>query len=133
MLRRFAAIAVCAFAASVFGQSASADPVNAKKSARATALCGTQEVQVALNGNGIWTPGHVIGSTAMFIPTAFNLTFTFTPTGGAPQTETLTAAKQHQPKNVVTCELPTALNTDTTPQGTATLSGTATGFFTPAH
>ena len=28
-----------------------------------------------MNGNGAFTPAHVIGSTAVFIPTAFNLTF----------------------------------------------------------
>jgi hypothetical protein len=69
----------------------------------------------------------------VFIPTAFDLTFSFTPTGGPTQSETDTAAKAHQPRNAVICELPAELNTFTSPEGTATLSGTVTGFFTPAR
>jgi hypothetical protein len=34
---------------------------------------GGPDIQVAVNGNGAFTPAHVIGSTAMFIPTAFEL------------------------------------------------------------
>jgi hypothetical protein len=75
----------------------------------------------------------VIGSTAVFVPTAFNLTFSFTPTGGATESETDTSAKAHQPRNAVTCDLPAALNTFMSPDGTFTISGTVTGFFTPAH
>jgi hypothetical protein len=74
-----------------------------------------------------------LGRTAVFIPTAFNVTFSFTPAGGTTKSETDTSAKAHQPKNAVTCELPAALNTFTTSEGTFTLSGTVTGFFTPAR
>jgi hypothetical protein len=61
-----------------------------------------------VNGNGEFTPAHVIGSTAVFIPTAFNLTFSFTPTGGTTQSETDTSAKAHQPSNAVSCDRPAA-------------------------
>jgi hypothetical protein len=132
MLRRVTLIAFFAIVLAVFAQSASADPLNAKSSAVFTANCGATQLRVVVNGNGEFTPAHVIGSTAVFIPTAFNLTFSFTPTGGATQSETDTSAKAHQPSNV-TCELPAALNTFTSPEGTFTLSGTVTGFFTPAH
>jgi opacity protein-like surface antigen len=131
--RRLILLAVLAVVFAVFTQAASADPVNAKKSDVFTALCGGTQLMVSVNGNGEFTPAHVIGSTAMFIPTAFNLTFSFTPTGGTTQSETDTAAKAHQPKNAVTCELPAALNTFTSPEGTFVLSGTVTGFFTPAR
>jgi hypothetical protein len=114
-------------------QVASADPVNAKNVGIFTAVCGSQQVRVAVNGNGVFAPAHVIGSTAVFVPTAFNLTFAFTPTGGATETETETSAKHNQPKNAVTCALPAALNTVTVPGGTFVLSGTVTGFFTPAN
>lgn len=87
---------------------------------------------VVVNGNGEFTPAHVIGSTAVFIPTAFDLTFSFTPTGGATESETDASAKAHQPSNAVTCDLPATLNTFTSPEGTFTISGTVTGFFTPA-
>ena len=133
MRRRFVAIMLVAIACAFAAQNAFADPANAKSSLFVTADCGTTQVSVVVNGNGEWAPGHVIGSTAMFIPTAFNLTATFTPTGGATETETDTSAKSHPPSRaLVTCELPVALNTFTSPDGTFTLSGTVTGFFTPA-
>ena len=133
MLRRFVAIMLVAIASAFAAQSAFADPVNAKNALFVTATCGTTQVSVVVNGNGEWAPGHVIGSTAMFIPTAFDLVATFTPTGGATETETDTSTKAHPPhRALVTCELPVALNTVTFPDGTFTLSGTVTGFFTPA-
>ena len=133
MLRRGIIVALAAVAVAVLAQTASADPTNAKNSLVVTATCGSQQIQVSVNGNGEFTPAHVIGSTAVFIPTAFNLTFSFTPTGGATQSETDTAAKQNQAKGTVTCNIPAALNTFTSPEGTFTLSGTVTGFFTPAN
>jgi hypothetical protein len=133
MLRRGALVFVLiAGAAAVLGQAASADPTNARNSSTITAMCGSQQVVVSVNGNGEFTPAHVIGSTAMFVPTAFDLTFSFTPTGGATQSETDTSAKHNQAKGVVTCDIPAALNTSTDPDGTFTISGTVTGFFTPA-
>jgi len=126
-------IAIFALVLAVFAQSAAADPVNAKNSQVLIANCGGPNLMVAVNGNGEWTPGHVIGSTAVFIPTAFNVTFSFTPTGGITESETDTSAKAHQPTNAITCALPSALNTFTSPEGTFVISGTVTGFFTPAH
>ena len=96
-------------------------------------MCGSQQIQVSVNGNGEFTPAHVIGSTAVFVPTAFDLTFSFTPTGGTTESETDTSAKHNQAKGTVTCNIPAALNTFTSPEGTFTLSGTVTGFFTPAN
>ena len=133
MLRRVTLVALFAIVLTVFAQAASADPSNAKKSSPFIANCGGPNLMVVVNGNGEFTPAHVIGSTAVFIPTAFDLTFSFTPTGGATETETDTSAKAHQPTNAVSCDLPAALNTVTTPEGTFTISGTVTGFFTPAN
>jgi hypothetical protein len=133
MLRRFTVVALFAIVFAVFAQAASADPLNGKNASVITANCGATQLLVVVNGNGEWTPAHVIGSTAVFVPTAFNVTFSFTPTGGATETETDTSAKAHQPGNAVTCDLPAALNTFTSPEGTFTISGTVTGFFTPAH
>ncbi len=132
MLRRGISVALVAVAVGVLAQTASADPTNAKNSQVITATCGSQQLQVSVNGQGEFTPAHVIGSTAMFIPTAFNLTFSFTPTGGTTQSETDTAAKHNQAKGTVICNIPAALNTFTSPEGTFTLSGTVAGFFTPA-
>ena len=132
MLRRVTVIALFAIVLGVFAQSASADPVNAKNAGFFTAVCGSTQLQVVVNGNGVFTPAHVIGSTSVFVPTAFDLTFTFTPSGGgAPEVDTETSAKARQPANAVTCQLPAALNTVTFPDGIFTLDGTVTGFFTP--
>jgi hypothetical protein len=124
---------VFAIVLAAFAQSASADPLNAKKSDVFTAICGGTQLMVSVNGNGEFTPAHVIGSTAVFVPTAFDLTFSFTPTGGTTESETDTSAKAHQPRNAVTGDLSAELNTFTGPDGTFTLSGTVTGFFTPAR
>jgi hypothetical protein len=133
MLQRVPLIAVLAIVFAVFAQTASADPVNAKNALIVTANCGTSRLMLAVNGNGEFTAAHVIGSTSVFIPTAFDLTFSFTPTGGTTESETDTSAKTHQPDNAVTCHLPAALNTFPSPEGTFTLSGDVTGFFTPAR
>ena len=132
MLRRVTVIALFSIVLGVFAQTASADPVNAKNAGFFTAVCGSTQLQVVVNGNGVFSPAHVIGSTSVFVPTAFNLTFTFTPSGGgAPEVDTETSAKARQPANAVTCQLPAALNTVTFPDGIFTLDGTVTGFFTP--
>ena len=88
---------------------------------RENSLVVTATVRFAANSgvaerNGAFTPAHVIGSTAVFIPTAFNLTFSFTPTGGTTQSETDTAAKQNQAKGSVTCNIPAALITCISPR-----------------
>ena len=132
MLRRATVIALFAIVLGVFSQSASADPSNAKNAGFFTAVCGSTQLAVVVNGNGVFTPAHVLGSTSVFIPTAFDLTFSFTPSGGgAPEVDTETSTKGHTPKNAVTCQLPAALNTVTFPEGTVVVSGTVTGFFTP--
>jgi hypothetical protein len=133
MLRRATAVALFAIVLAVFAQAASADPLNAKNSSVFTANCGGPNFMISTNGNGDFTPAHVIGSTAVFIPTSFDLTLTLTPTVGDPEVEIITPAKAHQPRNTITCDIPAELNTFTFPGGSFTLSGTVTGFFTPAN
>jgi hypothetical protein len=85
----------------VFTAAASADPTGSKNAFMATLTCDngmTLPIVVnSANGQGAgqedkttaeWSPAHVIGSKAIFHPTVFDLTFTFTPAGGAPQTFT---------------------------------------------
>jgi hypothetical protein len=131
MLRRFALIAVfAACAAALIVPAATADPGHAKNATQINAFCGGQQVTVVVNGNGEFTPAHVVGSTSVFIPTAFNITFTFTPTGGSPMSETDTSSKKSPVKNTTTCTIP--LQTlFSGPEGTGTIEGTVTGFFTP--
>jgi hypothetical protein len=109
---------------------ATADPINAKNATQISAICGGQPVMVVVNGNGEFTPAHVVGNTSVFIPTAFNITFSFTPTGGTTMSETDTSAKAGPVKNTTTCTIP--LQTlFSGPEGTGTIQGTVTGFFTP--
>jgi hypothetical protein len=70
-----------------------------------------------------------VGSTAVFIPQAFDLTFEFTPTGGPTQTETDIRSKPNLHGELVTCSFDV---TQTFPDGVLRLFGTATGVFTPA-
>ena len=132
MVRRGLALACVLVVAAFAAQVASADPSNAKNSQLVTAVCGGKQIQVVVNGNGVFTPAHVVGSTSVFVPTAFDLTFSFTPTGGTTESETDVAAKHTQQQGVVTCDIPEALNTFTTPDGTFSISGTVAGFFTPS-
>ena len=130
MKRRFLVVVACLALAGAIVPAATADPIHAKSATQISAVCGGQPVTVVVNGNGEFTPAHVIGSTSVFIPTAFNITFTFTPTGGAPMSETDTSAKAAPIANTVTCTIP--LQTIFSgPEGTATIHGTVTGFFTP--
>ena len=127
-----ALVAACALGVAVFASPAAADPIHAKNASQVHALCGTTTVNVVVNGNGTFTPAHVIGSTSVFIPTALNLTFRFTPAGGgSPIVDTQTAAKAAPAKTgTVTCTIP--LQTlFSGPQGSATIQGSVTGFYTP--
>jgi hypothetical protein len=130
MLRRISvALVLSAVAVGAFAGAASADPVKAKTALVFPANCAGQTVQVAVNGNGKFTPAHVVDSTAVFIPQAFNLTFQFTPPGGPTNSETDIVSKHHAHGDLVPCSVDV---TRTTPDGTFHFFGTATGFFTPA-
>jgi len=120
-----AATCACAIAAPI----AHADP---SQGGLIDASCPGQDVTVAVSGNGTFTPAHNVANTSVFVPTAFDLTFTFTPTGGSPQPETDTSAKAAPIRNTVTCTIP--LQTQFSgPQGTQTIQGSVTGFWTPRH
>ena len=116
-------------AAVAIAPTAGADPTNARNSLQLQAVCGTQTYNVVVNGNGEFTPAHLIGSTSVFIPTAFHITSTFTPTGGSTMTETDTSAKAAPLQNTITCTIP--FQSFPSPFGTFTIAGTVTGFFTP--
>jgi hypothetical protein len=123
-------MAIATIGALALAQGALADPSNAKNAQVIPASCDNgQSYEVVVNGNGEFTPGHVVGSTSMFIPEAFDLTFEFTPTGGSPESETDTSAKHNVHGDVTTCSIDF---TQTFPEGSFHLFGTVTGFFTPA-
>ena len=131
MLRRLCvALTLGILMLAALAQGAAADPINAKNSFSFPATCDGQTVQLVVNGNGEFTPAHVVGSTAVFIPEAFNVTFEFTLPGEPTQSETDTSSKPNVHGDLVTCSFDV---TQTFPEGgTVHLFGTATGFFTPA-
>jgi len=130
MKRRLLVLVTCgALAAVAIASTAGADPTHAKNANQLQAVCGTLNFTVVVNGNGEFTPAHIIGSTSVFVPTSFNITSTFTPTGGPTFTETDTSAKAAPWKNTMTCTIP--FQSFPSPQGTFTLEGTVTGFLTP--
>lgn len=70
--------------------AASAAPVNAPSSSLATVTCGSRTFTVVSNGGQnvedkqIFSPGHVLGSTEVFIPVSFSaFNGTLTGPGGA--------------------------------------------------
>jgi hypothetical protein len=131
MLKRLSAalaLGILAVAGSI--QGAAADPLGAKESFSFPVTCDNgQTVQFVVNGNGNFSPAHVVGSTAVFVPEVLDTTFQFTPTGGPTQTETSTESKANLHGDVVTCSFDVI---QPSPGGTFRLFGTATGFFTPA-
>jgi hypothetical protein len=131
MLRRIGlAFVLSAVAMGALAGAVSADPVNAKNVLVVPANCGGQTVMAAVNGNGEFTPAHVVGRTAVFIPQAFHLTFEFTPTGGQMESDLDTSAHHHTHRGLVTCNINF---TQSNPFGTMHLFGMVTGFFTPAR
>jgi len=132
MTRNLFALVALVAVAGLLALPAAADPGHAKSASHVPALCGTQTVDVVVNGNGKFTPAHVVGSTKVFVPTALNLTFTFMPTNGSPVVDTQNVRKAGPAKRgTVTCTIP--LQTlFSGPEGSATIQGSVTGFFTPA-
>ena len=97
-MRKYALLLCACLLGLVFAAAASADPTGSKNAFTATATCDNgMTVPIVVNNangqgagtqNGIqaeWAPAHVVGSTAVFHPTVFDLTFTFTPAGGTPE------------------------------------------------
>lgn len=113
----------------------SADPVNAKNAEIIEITCDngiTGTLQIVTNGNGDWTPGHVIGSNQVLIPYAFEFTATFTPSdGGDPVVETESIAK-NAPQNGRLAEC-TFSDTFSIPEGTIEFTGVVNVSFTPAR
>ena len=129
MKRHLLAFVAAAVAAAALVAPAGADPIHAKNAMKVQATCGTKTLTAVVNGNGKFTPAHILGSTAVFVPTTLNLTFTFTPTGGTTMTTHNTATKSSRIKNTMTCIIP--FQSFPSPQGTFTIQGTVTGFLTP--
>jgi hypothetical protein len=130
MLRRLCvAFTLGTLMLAALAQGAAADPSKAKNSLTFPATCDGQTVQFVVNGNGDFTPGHVVGSTSVFVLQSFTITFEFTPTGGQTMSETAARSKGNVHGDLVTCSFDV---TQEFPDGTFHFFGSATGFFTPA-
>jgi hypothetical protein len=138
MPKTTAALCVCLLAL-VFAAVASADPTGSKGSFTAMATCdnGMSVPIVVNNANGQgsgqqrnntaeWAPAHVIGSTAVFHPTVFDLTFTFTPAGSESSQSFMNQDSRNAGATQTTCALS---GSQTDPAGdTFTLSGNVSGW-----
>jgi hypothetical protein len=118
---------------------AHADPTGSKNSLTLPATCGGHTVILVVNsangqGAGAQTnntapfaPAHVVGSNAVFHPTAFNLTFTFTGADG----ESNSFLNQNTRKNADT-SVECRINYTTPPDSdgnTFGLAGTVLGYY----
>ena len=129
MKRGFALLGICALSIAALAPSAAADPTNAKNATQLELDCNGTAYQVVVNGNGRFTPAHILNGTGTLVPYSLDITTTFTPPGGPTQTQTRTAAKGGPHKDAIDCTIP--FQSFSGPQGTFTIQGTATGFLTP--
>ena len=139
-MRKSAMVLCACLLGLVFAAAASADPTGSKNAFTATATCdnGMTVPIVVNNANGQgagtqkdngskaeWAPAHVVGGTAVFHPTVFDLTFTFTPVGGSPETFIQQDSRQTS-KTTTTCSLS---GSQSDPAGdTFVLSGSVSGW-----
>lgn len=134
----------CALTAGLAGPVA-ADPVGAKNGEILPLNCGGTIYDIALNGNGEFTPGHDVDSNTVLIPVAFG-TFTFVVRDAAGvilATETEDGATKGQSAKkggFTTCTFTFSFtNTSTTtqdgvpPGGTVSGTGTVMARVTPAN
>jgi hypothetical protein len=122
-----------------FAGPAGADPTHAKKAFHGMADCGTggSFTFVVNNSNGQgkgaqnnttaeFAPAHLDPGNGVFHPVMFDITFTFTPTVGPPQSFTDTSSRPNQTGNT-TCQLS---GSQTSPDGTFSLTGSVVGNIT---
>src|SRR5436190_17675226 len=90
MKRGFALLGICALSIAALAPSAVADPTNAKNATQLELDCNGTAYQVVVNGNGKFTPAHILNGTGVAVPYSLDITTTFTPPGGPTQTQTQT-------------------------------------------
>jgi hypothetical protein len=116
--------AIIAMAA--FAPAAAADPNGAIFS---DTCDNGQTVELTFNGDGDFTPGHVVGGTAVYVVQSLDVTQESTPPGGPPSTKHFFTSKPNIHGDPVTCTFDV---TRTGPAGTFHASGTLVAFITPA-
>src|SRR4051794_21554300 len=114
-----------AVALAVLAPGAAADP----KGAPFTDTCDNgQTVELTFNGNGNFTPGHVVGGTATYVVQSLEATQVRTPSGGPTSTTHFSASKPNIHGDLVTCTFDI---TRTSPEGTLHAFGTLVAVVTP--
>jgi hypothetical protein len=134
-MQRLIAVSICAVVgAFVFATAAAASPSNAKNAAQVmlTNCTDGNTYQVVVNGNGTFSPGHVVGSNSIFVPTTLALNFVFFDAStGQTQTMSQDAAKKSPVKNPVSCDIPLQTLFSAPDGSFGTIEGSVTGFTTP--
>ncbi len=97
--------------------------------------CGTATYMIVINGQGQFTPGHIIGTTGNLIPQAFVFNITISDAqGNVIDSDTETVAKGGQRRglqdDLTTCTFRQSFSDPETGM-TFTVVGTVTGFITP--
>jgi hypothetical protein len=117
--------------AAAFASPVGADPSNAANSMSMEIVCGAETITTVFNGNGIFAPLHDLNSSSVFTPVALDVTLTFTPTGGGqPSVDHAIVGKSAPAEGAVTCTIPLQ-PLFSNPQGSTTIAGTLSGFWTP--
>lgn len=110
----------------LFVPSAYADP----KTRPITSTCDNgQTVQNAFEGNGNFTPGHLLSGTGVFVTQSIDATREFTPTGGTTITTGFHVSKPHLTGDLVTCTFDVTV---VLPDGIFHAFGSSVFFLTPA-
>jgi hypothetical protein len=130
MLRRLIVLSVSVLACAALSATAGAAPANSPRADVIPATCNGQEVEFIVVGNGSFSPGHVAGTTSVFVPYSIDITIMFTPEGGGePFVESEHATKPAPADDLVTCNI--NFSATFPGEGTVSFVGTVTGFFTP--
>ena len=127
MLKRLCtALVTLIIAMAALAPGAAADPRNGEL---IPLTCDGQSLEVVVNGNGDFTPGHVVGDTAVFVLQSIDATFEFTPTGGQTESESFSRSKGNLHGDLVSCSFDFS---ETAPEGTFRAFGTVIVTFKPA-
>jgi hypothetical protein len=130
MLRRFFVLSASLLACAALSATAGAAPANSPRADVIPATCGSEQVEFIVIGNGTFSPGHVAGTTSVFVPYSLDITVTFTPEGGGePFVESEHSTKPAPATDLVTCNI--NFSATFPGEGTVSFVGTVTGFFTP--
>ena len=131
----------CTTAAIVVGGAATAAAAPAEQEVIPLVCDDGNTYEIVVSGNGDFTPGRLLGSTGVLVPTSFGeITFSAVPPGGEPIEMTEPASGKgggnvsaHNPRPTITCTFEAEFTLeeaeDDLPAGTVvTISGSVTGF-----